>query len=570
MLRLLRIRNLAVVASVDVELDDGFTAITGETGAGKSMLVEAVTLLLGGRASADLVRTGESLASVEAVFEDTAGAELIVRREVTDQGRSRAFVNGALVTAAGLREHTAGLVELHGQHEHQTLLEPERHLALLDGYAGASGDAARVAAAWASLQALRERMDRAAMDGKERAARLDLIDFQLGEIDKVQPRDGEDDELIALRQVLSHAERVQRLCTESYAALYDGEHAVLAQLAAARKRIGELATIAPEFVEYAAAGDAIKSQLDDLALFVRDFGARVDASPERLQQVEDRLAALERLKRKHGPTLADVLAKWTELQRSRTLLTDAAERADDIRSALDEASRAFLDAARVLSRVRRDAARRFQRDIETVLGGFAMQGTRFEVRFEAVESSPDRWSAQGIDRAEFYVSPNPGEDLRPLARIASGGELSRMMLAIKTLVAHPPDRHPAGQTLIFDEVDAGIGGAVADVVGARLAELGRDFQVLCITHLAQIAARARTQYRVAKTVRGARTVTTVERLADHGRVEELARMMTGLTVTPAAKSSARELLELGQSGRRAKGESESRPPGESARTARNR
>jgi len=551
MLRFLRIRNLAVIEAVEVEFEPGFNVLTGETGAGKSILVEAVGLLLGARSSADLVRTGEAHATIEAIFEDGEGRELIVRREISSQGRSRSFINGALATAAALRDLSARLVELHGQHEHQALLDPLAHLPLLDEYAALGTLVADVASAWTNVRTLREQLERSRMDAREKAARLDLIAFQLGEIEKAAPKPGEDEELAATRQVLASAERIQRLCQESYAALYDSDDAVLAGLGGIWKRVGELSTIDPQFVPYAESRDAIKSQLEDLAFFLRRYADGIDASPGRLQQVEDRLVLLERLKRKYGPLLPDVIEKGDALARERDLLTGAGERAEDLIMALDAAAAAYVAVARDLSRKRRTAAIRFARDLEALLAELAMARTRFEVRFNEGELPEVEWSERGIDQAEFFVSPNPGEDLRPLARIVSGGELSRVMLALKTLAAEDAP----GKTLIFDEVDAGIGGRVADVVGSRLQALGERFQVLCITHLPQIAARGATQFAIEKSVRGSRTVTRVDRLDNDGRVEEVARMIGGASVTDQVRSSARELLDAGsKTVRRSQGE----------------
>jgi DNA repair protein RecN (Recombination protein N) len=561
MLRFLRIRNLAVIESVEVEFEPGFNVLTGETGAGKSILVEAVGLLLGARASADLVRTGEPQASIEAIFEDPAnGHELIVRRDITSQGRSRSFINGVLATSGALRDLAHRLVELHGQHEHQALLDPLTHLPLLDGYANLGTAAAEVSTAWSTVRTLREQLDRSRMDAREKSARLELIAVQLGEIEKAAPRAGEDEELAATKQVLASAERVQRLCEESYASLYDSDEAVLARLSGVWKRVGELATIDPQFGSHLDARDAIKSQLEDLAYFLRSYADGVDASPERLQRVEDRLALLERLKRKYGSTLQDVVDRQESLRHERDLLIGAGERTDDLQQHLAEARRVFLAAARMLSQRRRQAAVKFSKQLEGLLADLAMARTRFEVRFNEGELPEESWSERGIDQAEFFISPNPGEDVRPLARIVSGGELSRVMLALKTLSVGGK-----GKTLIFDEVDAGIGGRVADVVGSKLRGLGYDFQVLCITHLPQIAARATTQFRIEKRVKASRTVTTVERLDDHGRVEEIARMIGGAAVTPSVRVSAGELIAgPGLSGapreakgkQKAKGESE--------------
>jgi DNA repair protein RecN (Recombination protein N) len=556
MLRFLRIRNLAVIETVEVEFEPGFNVLTGETGAGKSIVVEAVGLLLGARSSAELVRTGEAHAAIEAIFEHD-GSETLVRRELTSQGRSRSFIGGALATAAALRELSAKLVELHGQHEHQALLDPLTHLPVLDEHAGLTRLATQVAESWAGVRALREQLERSHMDSREKAARLDLITFQLGEIQKAAPRDGEDESLAATRQVLASAERVQRLCAESYAALYESDGSALSSLGAVWKRVGELAAIDPQFASYVEARDGIKGQLEDLAFFLRSYADAVDASPARLQEVEDRLALLERLKRKYGPTLGDVIERGRDLAREQELLTGAGERAEDLQKALNAASDRYLKAARELSRLRRDAARQFARTVEELLADLAMTRTRFDVRFNAAELGPEGWTESGIDRSEFFVSPNPGEELRPLARIVSGGELSRVMLALKTMAAG----NEPGKTLIFDEVDAGIGGRVADVVGMRLRALGERFQVLCITHLPQIAAQATTHFRIEKNVRGGRTVTSVDRLSEAARVDEIARMIGGTVVTEHVRATARELLAG-----KARGESES-PAGRKRKSA---
>jgi DNA repair protein RecN (Recombination protein N) len=539
-----------------------------------------VGLLLGARASADLVRTGEAQATIEAIFDGDTG-ELIVRREITSQGRSRSFINGALATAGALRDLSQRLVELHGQHEHQALLDPQTHLPLLDSYAQLDAEAARTASAWGVVRALREQLDRSRMDAREKAARLDLIAFQLGEIEKAAPKPGEDEELAATKQVLASAERIQRLCAEGYASLYDSDGAVLAGLGGVWKRVGELATIDPQFTAYLDARDGIKSQLEDLAYFLRSYAEGVDASPGRLQQVEDRLAMLERLKRKHGPALQDVIDTGESLRRERELLTGATEKAEDLQQRLAEATTRFLEVARVLSQRRRASAAGLEKELEALLAELAMGRTRFQVRFNDRELPEDAWSERGVDQAEFFLSPNVGEDLRPMARIVSGGELSRVMLALKTMAVGRPGlifresksekSDQVSKTLIFDEVDAGIGGSVADVVGSKLRELGSDFQVLCITHLPQIAARATTQFRIEKSIRGARTVTTVECLDQAGRVDEIARMLGGASISEPIRASAREMLIGRQRPARdgeAKGKQKAKGESESPRSAR--
>jgi DNA repair protein RecN (Recombination protein N) len=538
MIRFLSVSHLAVIDRLELEFGPGFTVLTGETGAGKSILVGAVGLLVGGRASADLVRTGEETAAVQAVFDTPEGREVIVRREVSSQGRSRAFVDGALVTSGALREAAGSLVDLHGQHEHQVLLDPAAHLDLLDEFSGLTPSRESVGAAFRAWQQVRDERARLAASEQQKASRAEFLAFQLAEIDKAAPLAGEDEELTSTRQVLANADRLQRLCAEAYTSLYEGDDAALPALAGTWKRVAELAALDAKFTPHLDARDAIKSQLEDLAFFLRSYSENIDASPARLQEIEDRLALLERLKKKHGPSLTDVIAKGAALRRELHDIEHATERAAELDAALESARQEYLRVAGELSHKRRAAAKEFARSIEKALADLAMARTRCEVRF-ADERGEGQWSERGLDEAEFYISPNPGEDVRPLARIASGGELSRIMLALKTLAS----TDAPGKTLIFDEVDAGIGGAVADVVGARLRLLADRFQVLCITHLPQIAAYGTAHYKIDKTVKSGRTSTTVTRVAGIERETEIARMMGGADVSAAVLAGAREMIE---------------------------
>jgi DNA repair protein RecN (Recombination protein N) len=376
------------------------------------------------------------------------------------------------------------------------------------------------------------------MNAREKRARLDLIAFQLGEIDRMDPKPGEDETLASEKQVLASAEHVKRLCEEGFSALYESDHAVLARLALVWKRVAELVRFDERFAPHLDARDGIKAELEDLAATLRDRAQDLDASPARLQAVEDRLAALEQLKRKYGPTLDDVREKAAALRRERELLGETAGTADALGRDLNRATAAYLDLALALSRERRGAAATFAAAVEAILGELAMPGTRFEVRFAADTSEPASWSESGIDAAEFYISANAGEALLPLVRTASGGELSRVMLALRTLSAGDQ----GGKTLVFDEVDAGIGGHVAEVVGEKLRQLGRRYQVMCVTHLPQIAARGTTQVHVVKTMRRGRAVTSVRCLDEDDRVEEIARMMAGASVTDLVRRGARQLL----------------------------
>jgi len=568
MLRFLRVRRLAVIDSVEVEFEPGLNVLTGETGAGKSILVEAVGLLLGGRASGDLVRTGEDVASIEAIFE-SGGEELLVRREITQQGRSRAFVNGELTTAGALKELASRLIELHGQHEHQTLLDPSTHLGMLDAFAGHLSLVEPVTDAFTALRQATDDLGKARHARSERTARQDLAQFQLAELEKAALKSGEDEELAAVRNILANADRVQRLCEEAYASLYEEDAAALAILGGVWRRVSELAALDAQFQPFLEQRDAIKSQLDDLAVFLRRYADGIEASPARLQQVEDRLALVERIKRKYGPTLADAISKRDALQQELDGMGQGEERISALEREYKAARDRYLTAASALGRARRDSAAPFARSLERTLADLAMEHTQFEIKFGETLAE-DAWTAHGTDQAEFWLSPNLGEELRPLVKIASGGELSRIMLALKTLTAttrhgfsSADRRNPSASTpgLIFDEVDAGIGGRVADIVGRKLRVLGSAFQVLCITHLPQIAAYADSHFLIQKRIEKGRTLTTVGRLTDDARVEEVSRMLGGAAITDVIRASAREMLTERQG--RAKAKGEMKPKGES-------
>ena len=538
MIRFLSIQHLAVIDGLELELEAGLNILTGETGAGKSIVVEALGLLVGDRASPDLVRTGETRAVIQASIETPEGQEILVRREISAQGRSRAFIDDELVTSNALKELGSRLVDLHGQHEHQALLDPRSHVDVLDEHAGLSAERAAVAVAFARWRSVRDELKRVRASEREQAARVELLAFQLGELERAAPQPDEDRELGATRQILANAERLQRLCSESYVELYEGDEAVLARLESLWRRLGELAALDPKFTPYLEVRESVKPQLEDLAFFLRSYGSAVEASPERLQHVEDRLALLERLKKKYGPSLSDVIARRVALENELEAVSTAAERVAGLEKELVEATEAYVSAAETLSRARRAAAQTLASKLERLLAELAMERSRLEVRFNGAAMPEGEWTERGRDGVEFYFSANPGEDLRPLAKIASGGELSRVMLALKTLAS----TDVPGKTLIFDEVDAGIGGRVAESVGHKLNGLGAKFQVVCVTHLPQIAAYGAAHYHVSKSVRRGRTITRVDRLTGEARVEEIGRLMTGGKVLASARASARELL----------------------------
>src|SRR5512144_1946288 len=403
MLRYLAVRRLAVIDALDVEFTPCLNVLTGETGAGKSMLVEAVGLLVGGRASPDLVRTGEDTATVQAIFDAPDGREILVRREISAQGRSRAFIDDALATTGALRDACGGLVDLHGQHDHQRLLDPATHLDIVDEYGELGEMRAAVADRFAAWRALQNECDEIRRAEREKSSRLDLVTFQLGEIDRVAPRPGEDEELASLRQILANADKLNRLCTEAYQALYEGDDAALASLGGVWKRVAELSALDARFQPYVEARESIKSQLEDLAYFLRSYAANIDASPERLQEVEDRLAALERLKKKHGPALTEVLARQDEFRRERELLEHAGERAAAVEKELAAARDRYLDDARRLSSARQAAAPRLCRAIEKAVAELAMPKTRCDMRL-TLASDERAWTDRGVDSGELYFS----------------------------------------------------------------------------------------------------------------------------------------------------------------------
>ena len=543
MIRFLSIKHLAVIDALELELEPGLTVLTGETGAGKSIVVEALGLLLGDRSTSDLVRTGERNAVVQGIFELPDGRETIVRRKISAQGRSRAFIDDTLATSAALKTLGVQLVDLHGQHEHQLLLDPTTHLDVLDAYAKLDAVRQRVAITYTRLRTVEAELDRSAGDELRQAEHLETLRFQLSAIDAVAPQAGEDEQLAVVRERLANAETVRRACAEGYHALYEGDAAILPELAAVWKRVEHLAALDPRFAPHLESRQAITAQLEELAFALRDYGNTVDATPERLEQVEERLAALERVKRTYGPgSLSDVLAKRAALAAEIERLETASTRTTELRQTVEEARREYLATASDISRRRQRVAPTLTAKLETLLAELAMEQTRCEIRFDDRDTGSARWSDRGVDVAALYLSPNPGEDLRPLARIASGGELSRVMLALKTLAS--PDA--PGKTLVFDEVDVGIGGRVATVVGKRLRELGDRFQVLCVTHLPQIAAYGTTHYQICKSVRQRRTTARAARLSGDERVAEIARMLTGDEEAGGARRGAQELLLLGR------------------------
>ena len=542
MIRFLQIKNLAVIEELQLELEDGLTVLTGETGAGKSIVVGALGLLVGSRASSDLVRTGESSGSVEAIFEKADGSEILVRREVNSSGRSRAFVDGSLVTTADLRILGSALLDLHGQHAHQQLLNPGSHIDLLDEFGGLMGDRSSLFSLFENLRSSRLALNKATSETKGVSDRLEAVRFQHTEIQKASLLPGEADRLRELKKRLLNSDSIHRLSVEAHHSLYEAEGSVIDSLAGIWRKVEELSELDDSFKNLLAARDSVQSQLEDIAQSLRNKGEGIDGSQESLQQVEDRLATLEDLGRKYGQGDVDrVLDRQVELEAELQSLNNYSDRIKELTVKVERAQQQYNRLAEGLSKKRQAIAPRLTERLEVLLGELAMENARCEFRFIQKESESGI-TERGVDQCELYLAPNEGEDARPLVKIASGGELSRIMLALKTAACSDE----AGKTLVFDEVDAGIGGRVADVVGRRLKGLGQRFQVLCVTHLPQIAVYGSGQIEIRKAVAKGRTSTNAVAVSGSDRIDAIATMMgTGRPTTQNLRN-ADEMLKGAQ------------------------
>ncbi|HEX9577058.1 MAG TPA: DNA repair protein RecN [Myxococcales bacterium] len=570
MLELLRVRAFAIIEELEVHFAPGFNALTGETGAGKTILVDALHLVLGGRALTDSVRTGAEEAEVQALFRPrdssacdarlqalglpAAGAELVVRRTVQREGRSRAWVNGALATAAQLQQATRGLLDISGQHEHVGLLDAVLHLDLLDAHAQLAALRAEYAAAFSAL-ADAERA-RAQLDSDEtaRAEKADWLRYQLDELVKADPRPGEDELLAQERRVLAAAEKLRAGAQEAEALLAE------TGVARAAKRLEEMASIDPALQKLAQTVRGASVEVNEAARELARYGSRAGGDPRRLEDIDERLEVLRKISRKHGGTLQSALQRREQMKAELAALEnhdeELARRAGEVRK-LSAAARALGER---LSEKRRAAAAGFSKAVASELSALGMSKSELSVRFspEGVQEEPalpaspvaerrtraaviDGLGPRGLETAELLLSPNPGEELRPLARIASGGELSRVLLAVKRVLAEsdPVDAY------LFDEVDAGIGGATADAVGRALAAVAKRRQVICITHLPQIAVFAARHLTVEKEIAKGRTYSRIAAVDGEERVRELARLLSGKT-TEVALEHARELLSAAQ------------------------
>ncbi len=577
MLRQLHIENYALIDRLSLEFGPGLNLLTGETGSGKSIVVDTLGLLLGGKASPEVIRAGAERAVLCGAFEVAvsrdlrraaeelgaeldAGGELVLKREVHASGRTRVFINDRPATVAALRALAPWLADIHGQGEQQALFEAAAQLALLDRFAAAEDAAEAVAEAHRAWRQAAARLAELTRDEQEKLRLVDLWSFQKREIEGARPLPDEDQRLAEEKRVLANSTRIHTAVEGAYQQLYDAPGAAAAAMAAALKALEDVVRFDRSLEPVCDSLHNARISVEDASLSLRDYLEQLDANPQRLEEVEERLAVLDRLKRKYGPALADVLAHLEKISRQLEEMESSDELARQSQRELEAAAERYRQLAGELSRRRKAAAARLEKAVAKILGELAMENTAFRIQFGEVAGAgshgcpeEDQWKVTGVDRLEFLISPNPGEPLRPVDQIASGGELSRLMLALITAVDAGRDRaaglsaraaadSETARTLVFDEIDAGIGGRVAEVVGRKLKGLAASHQVLCVTHLPQIASFADHHYFVEKVERGGRTITLARRLAENERAQELARMLSGARITETVLKHARDLL----------------------------
>jgi DNA repair protein RecN (Recombination protein N) len=552
----LRAENYAVIDHAIAVFGPGLNLLTGETGAGKSILVDALALLMGGKASAEVVRHGADKAVVACVFESTSGAEtileengidadgseIILRREILATGKGRVFVNNQPATVAVLKLLAPELALVHAQSESLSSFDQAQQRILLDRFGGLSTEA--VAEAYARWRSAAEKLNAMVEGEQDRLRMVDLWSYQQKEIAEARLIAGEDEALETEKRVLANAEKLYAAAMGAFEQLYEGGASAEVALRAAARNVEELARYDGRFAEAAQQLESARATLGDLSASLRDYAEGIDASPERLAEIEDRLAALDRLKRKYGKTIAEVIAFGEEVERKLAEVEDRDEILKALHAALDEAATAYCAAASALSAQRKAAARKLAKLAEAQINSLAMKA-RFEIAVNAVEGQSG-WTSSGWDQVEYRIATNPGEPLKALDEIASGGEMSRVMLALKVTVEEgavkPKAKLPTPRTLVFDEIDIGIGGRAAEAVGQKLKSLGRGQQVLCVTHLPQIAAFADQHFLIDKREADGRTKMQVRLLDDRARMHEVARMVSGAKVTETSLQHAAQMI----------------------------
>ena len=547
MLSLLHIENIAVIEQADISFDKGFNVLTGETGAGKSIVIDAISAILGQRAYRDMIRTGANKASVRAVFIQVPelpwfaengveyDAETVIQRDIFLDGKNVCRVNGSLVTVAILHKLGTQLINIHGQHDSATLFDEENHLRFLDAFADNEALRADYQEKYAAVSALRREIDRMTMDEGEKLRRMETLKYQIAEIEKADLKSGEDEELEQRRKLLQNSEKLSQGLEEAAEALLggdenDGAAALLAQAAYALSRI---ARYSDDYTAYQERLTDLKYQVQDIADEVRDSLDELSYSADELEQIESRLDIIHRLRRKYGADCEEILAYLDKAQKELDEIEFADDRVEQLKKKLEKQEKQAWDAALTLRKNRQEQGKIMADKILSELAQLDMPRVRFQCRFRETELG-----AEGADAVAFYISANAGEDLKPLSKVASGGELARIMLSMKNVLAEKD----AVNTLIFDEVDTGVSGRAAQRIAEKLRALARHKQVLCVTHLPQLAALADTHMLIAKSERDGRTFTTVTPLDTRGRINELARIIGGTNITEITRKSAEEML----------------------------
>jgi DNA repair protein RecN (Recombination protein N) len=562
MLRELRIKNFAIIDEVVLQLGQGLNIITGETGAGKSIILSALGLISGERGSSDIIRHKEEEATVEALFETVplslsgqlseAGfdidGELVIKRILNRSGRNRIYLNGSLCPLSLLAQVGTSLVHIYGQHEHHTLLQPETHLNLLDAFANLDVKAVsmkqrfhKLSDTWNRLIETRDALEK---QRREKA----LLEAQAEEIAGSRLKPGEEEELRSSRNILAHSEKLHQGCREGEEILYEGDAALVGRLGKYVGKVRDLAAIDEGLRPTAELLESSLAELQEAASQLRRYADRIHFDPRALEQIDDRLAEIQRLKRKYNGDIEEILRLQTGIQATLDTLERGEAQIMTLEKVFSEERQAAWEMAELLSHERQRAAKKLKREMEKEIRGLGMPETVFDVHFRRQDGEDDdppffvagkKLTERGMDQVEFHFSPNPGEPVKPLAKIASGGELSRLMLALKALVLTPG----VVSTLLFDEVDTGIGGRVAEIVGKKLKQVGGLHQVISVTHLPQIAAMADSHYIVRKEVAKGRTFTHVERLSEQERISEVARMLGGVKITERTLRHAEEMIQ---------------------------
>jgi DNA repair protein RecN (Recombination protein N) len=572
----LRLENYAVIDNLVVEFGHGLNLLTGETGAGKSILIDALALLLGEKASTDVIRGGADRAVISAVFEadgtskdaltnileangldESEDGSLIFRREIAASGKGRVFVNNQPATVAVLRQLAPYLAIIHAQNESILSFDGPARLELLDTFSGSQLEA--VSASYSAWKQVRTRIDELERDEQDRLRLVDLWIFQKREIEEARLQSGEDERLETEKRVLANAEKIYNAAMNAFDLLYEGSGSSASSLRAAQKQVEELARYEPRFEETVAALQAARISVEDVGATLRDYAGGIQASPEHLSKVEDRLALLDRLKKKYGPTLDEVIQFGAEVARKLSEIENKDEILRQLRAELAKAAEEYLRTAKLLSKARRESAQTLEKLVEAEINDLAMKSVfRVQMTHSAEESN---WTPCGFDQVLYMISTNPGEPLRQLEHVASGGELSRVILALKATVESAPEsrnlpkresqpatsrkkREKLGtqKTLVFDEIDTGIGGRAAEAVGKKLKSLARANQVLCVTHLPQIATFGDHHYVIEKKESAGRTRTSIREVTGEQRTEEVARMLSGARLTETSRKHAEQMI----------------------------